>query len=176
MRKLLLLGGNIKAGKDYSADRLVNHGGWLKLTLAGPLKSITSQYYNIPLEEFYTQEGKSKINKFNKTNRQLLIDMAITLKRTNKYYFANMLVDTILQDTTSKNIVISDFRYPYEYERIFENLSNQFSIKTVKIVRNCSETLNDQSETSLNDFNFDYTFHNEDSSESDFDAEKFYSE
>lgn len=173
MRKLLLLGGNIKAGKDYSADRLVRHGGWLKLTFAEPLKSITSQYYDIPLTEFHTQEGKSRINKFNKTNRQLLIDMAITLKRTNKYYFANMLVDTILQDTTSKNIVISDFRYPYEYERIFEILSNQFSIKTVKIVRNCSETLNDQSETSLNDFVFDYTFYNEDSNERTFDAEKY---
>ncbi len=173
MRKLLLLGGNIKAGKDYSADRLVNHGGWLKLTFAEYLKNITSQYYNIPLEEFHTQEGKSKINEFNKTNRQLLIDMAITLKRTNKYYFADILVDTIIQDTTSKNIVISDFRYPYEYERIFEKLSNQFSIKTVKIVRECSETLNDQSETSLNDFKFDYTFYNE--NQSNFDSEKCYS-
>ncbi len=47
-----------------------------------------------------------------------------------------------------------------------------YIIKTVKIVRSCSETLNDQSETSLNDFKFDYSFHNE--NQSDFDSEKYF--
>jgi phosphomevalonate kinase len=162
-RKILLIGGKIKSGKDYISDKLVRNGGWVKFALADPLKKITAEMYNIDIKHFKTQEGKTKLYIDGRTYRKLLIDTATQLKRTNKHYFTDLLIRRINEDDTTKDIVISDFRYPYEYERLNQKLGPIFEIQTMKIVRKESENLEDPSETSLQDFVFDYTYLNNNS-------------
>ena len=63
----------------------------------------------------------------------------------------------------SNNIVISDFRYPAEFEKLKEVFIND-NIITIKVIgKNYyekDEFDNDSSETALNDFQFDYHFNN----------------
>lgn len=160
-RKILLLGGKIKSGKDYVADKLVRNGGWVKFALADPLKKITAEIYNIDIKHFKTQEGKKKIHGDGRTYRKILIDTATLLKKTNKHYFTDLLIDRINEDNTTKDIVISDFRYPYEYERLNVKLGTIFQIQTMKITRKESENLEDPSEKALENFVFDYIYINE---------------
>jgi hypothetical protein len=60
----------------------------------------------------------------------------------------------------TKNIVISDFRYPIEYNEINKHLSNEYLIRTIRINRYKMSPINDPSEFQLETFKFDHIFDN----------------
>ena len=135
-RKILMLSGRINSGKDYTANLLVRHSMWIKMTFAEHLKDYTSKQFNIPLDDLYTQEGKNKIHETsNKSYRQILIETARRLKENNPDYFVNKLIQKVRTTDSTCNIVISDFRYPNEYSKVLECLANDFEIITAKVHR-----------------------------------------
>lgn len=165
MRKILLLSGKINSGKDYSADILVKKENWVKISFASVLKKIASEKYDIELKDFNTQEGKKKKYKTGETYRDLLINLAKDCKKKDQNFFVKKALEEI-KGFKTENVVIPDWRYPHEYEHICKNLSKEFSILTARITRKSSFILNDPSETSLDNFNFDFNIENNDKIES----------
>ena len=158
IRTVLLLGGRANSGKDFTADVLVNRHGWVKLPLAKKLKQLTSKIYKISLDDLNTQQGKKKLHSNGKTYRELLIDTAIIYKKDDINYFVKEVVKDI--KSTDKNVVISDFRFPHEYECIKNCLSNDICVKTCLVFREQQFKMNVVSENSLNHFDFDFKIHN----------------
>lgn len=77
MRDLIGISGKPRAGKDSIADVLVKHFGYTKLSFADPLKTITSNVFKIPLDEFYGDNKDEPYDKpviVTKTHLCLLID------------------------------------------------------------------------------------------------------
>jgi hypothetical protein len=164
MRKLLLLSGKINSGKDYTADILVKKENWVKISFASVLKKLASEKYDIELKDFNTQEGKKKIYKDGKTYRELLINLAEECKQIDQNFFVKKAIEEI-KALEMVNIVIPDWRYPHEYDYICSNLQEEFGIFTARISRDSSIILNYSSETSLDNFNFDFNIENTDSRE-----------
>lgn len=158
MKVIYMLSGNIRSGKDYVADILVKNFDFKKYAFANILKKEVSESYNINIKHFTTQEGKSKMSVYGKTHRELLIEHANYKKLFDKNYYSLLLLKQIQKESFDK-IVISDFRYPYEYLFLLENLKN-FVIKTIKIERNTSLVTDLESENSLKDFDYNYKIDN----------------
>jgi hypothetical protein len=159
MRRLLLLSGKINSGKDYTADILVKKENWVKISFASVLKQMASEKYDIKLKDFNTQEGKKKLYKDGKSYRDLLINLASDCKQIDQDFFVKKAIEEI-KALEMVNIVISDWRYPHEYDYICTNLQEEFGIFTARVSRDSSLILNDSSETSLDNFNFDFKIEN----------------
>lgn len=152
-RLILLVAGKSGSGKDILSDFFICKLGFRKLAFATILKLFVSKKFDIPLTYTLTQEGKKKIIN-GKTIRDLLIETAQLFRKDDPDYFAKQIVTQI--NTTSDPIIISDFRYPNEYEF----LKKYFEIKTVNVVRDINNGIDDLSEIQLDSFNFDYTVYN----------------
>lgn len=159
MRKILLLSGKINSGKDYTADILVKKENWVKISFASFLKNLTSEKYKIDINDFNTQEGKKKIYSTGETYRDLLINIARECKKKDENIFVKKAIEEI-KNSDNVNIVIPDWRYPHEYNYIHRCLSDKFNIITTRVNRNSSFILNDPSETSLDNFDFDFVIDN----------------
>ena len=89
---IILLRGFSNSGKDFVGNIIINQYGYKQFSFADSLKKIVAEKYNIPLEIFYSQEGKKMIynnyNNYNITYRQLLIDEALKLKEIDPDIFA----------------------------------------------------------------------------------------
>ena len=157
-KKVVLLAGRIKSGKDFAADTLVKNNGFVKLAFASSLKEFASKKYGIPLCDFHTQEGKSKMYNGNTTYRDLLINLASSYRKNDNDFFVNRLASQIL--TEPRDIVISDFRYPNEYDRLKEILPPGYVIKKGIVVGNNENVIDDPSENSLVGFGFDFVVYN----------------
>lgn len=158
MKTIYLLSGRIRSGKDYVADLLVKHFGFTRYAFADALKKEVSIEYNMDMNCFNTQFGKATFNpRFRCTNRDLLIKYSSAKKKNNINYYTDKLVDK-LNNEKNDLIVISDFRYQYEYDRLKEN--PQFCVKTVCVYRDKSVFLNIESENSLEEFEYNMLIDN----------------
>jgi hypothetical protein len=60
MLKLIALAGKKQAGKDLSADYLINNHGYRRVSFADALKKFTSESFGIPLNYFHDNDLKEK--------------------------------------------------------------------------------------------------------------------
>jgi dephospho-CoA kinase len=157
-----MLSGKICSGKDFVADILVKKFNFKRYAFADILKREVSEELNLDMWYFTSQEGKAKVSVYGKTYRQLLIDHAEYKKLFDKNYYSKLLLKSI--DTNQDRIVISDFRYPYEYEYLKDNLW-EYHVKTVNVQRNSSVNSNIESETALNEFEYNLLIDNNGDSE-----------
>lgn len=162
-----MLSGWCTSGKDLMADYLVKHKGFRKFAMADELKQLVSKKYNIDYNLTLTQDGKqSFVHTQDKTVRQLLINESLLQKDMyGDDVFISYITNKINSIDASTNIVISDFRYPNEYNymhKIMQNDSCKTSNKiiTIRINRYDNPPVKSPSEIQLNDFNFDYTIEN----------------
>jgi hypothetical protein len=160
MKSVLLLSGYSGSGKNYVAG-ILNKKGYVVLSFASILKDIVSVKYNICRDELETQEGKAKMNSLqNKTNRQILIEEASSIKARDPDYFI-LFVKDIINSSTHDKFVISDMRYRNEYTVLKENLSDT-NVVTIRINRDIYNIIDHISEHSLEDFEFDFIIQNDD--------------
>ncbi len=157
MKRILLIAGRAESGKDTVADFLVSHYNYTKFAFADELKTLVPKKYSIDKTLMYTHSGKkSKVINKNYTIRDLLIKESDSI--TNDY--PNHWVDIVCSkiDQTDTNIVISDFRYEREYNRMVERFA---SVETMIIIRKDIELIEHPSENSLNSFSFNYILYND---------------
>ena len=149
---IIMLAGKSGAGKDVVADYIHNNYDYDKLAFADSLKEVVSKKYKFPIKYCYSQLGKKKL--INGVSvRQLLISEAKQMRYENENIFVELLNNKIHLDC---EYVISDFRYINE----FNALKQYSNVKTINIIRNNCNIIDDPSEHQLDSFNFDMTIIN----------------
>ena len=155
-KSIILISGYAGSGKDKAADYLVKHKNFVKLSFAEELKVIVAKKYNIDHALTLSQIGKKTLDAGSGlTIRQLLIKEALMLRSENPDIFAQQLLQKVKLYTN--NVVISDFRYINEFEYLSKFLP---VLKTLRIDRFSSSSVDSNSETELDNFKFDYKISN----------------
>jgi hypothetical protein len=154
---IILLNGYSHSGKDYIGNILCQNYGFRRFAFADSLKKIISNNPNFkcPLELLHSQKGKLLICESDprkRTYRQILLDEAIRLKSDNPDVFAESCCQEI-QDSNSEKIVITDWRFPNEYN-VLLRLFPKANIYTTQVSRVGQEKspVNDESEYLLNNW------------------------
>ena len=148
---IIMLAGKAGARKDTVADIIVsNVDRSKKFAFADDLKLIAKHL---------GWDGKK-----DDRGRLLLQQLGALGRRYNINVWANQVmwkIEDELLDTTNNTFVISDFRFPNEYEVLRKRY---FDVVTVNIIgrqrRLSQEAAKDVSENSLKDFRFDFTINN----------------
>lgn len=184
-KKILLISGDIGAGKDTLADSLVNHYTDFiakKLNFADRLKQIVRDIFKVPQELLWgTQEDKYKLTNIRKpcidefyesefySIRELIQVTADKLKEIDELCFCKPISSFIQSCQASPGnsqgwykgynyFFIADFRFPYEYAHLKE--FDGFDVKTLRLGRS-GDTNNHNSEQSLKNFIFDFYIEND---------------
>lgn len=170
---IVLINGKKQSGKDTTANYLCSKYGYTKLSFAGALKEqslvILRDCFGIKgieLSDFENEDFKntkigSQFNTNGCTYRKFLQWYGTEFCRTlfSSTIWPEMLVSRL---NLGKDYVISDFRFPNEFEYIAKNTVDTFDITTIRVDRYTPETPESQhiSETALKDFDFNYEVDN----------------
>lgn len=159
---ILLLRGFAGAGKDTFGKCFVDKLGFTRFAFADYLKKMISEKYNITESILHSQIGKMQIEPISKkTWRDILLEEARECRSKNPDIFANMCASDI-QSSCYENIIITDWRFPNEYEIILQQFPNAIC-KTIEIKRIGQEKsmVNDVSEYLLKDIEPNYIIYND---------------
>lgn len=152
MHLILLLSGKAGSGKDMAGKIIVDTlPNWTRVAFADYLKDEVASLYGVPRDTLDCQEGKKKINQYHITNRELLINHATRMRAQQATYWVDQVISKI-----NGNTVITDFRYPNEYNELKKRFAN---VKTMRIHRKVA-TIDTDSEKMLDDFDFDFHIDN----------------
>lgn len=155
MRKIILINGKKRAGKDYVAKILKEKLGNCEIFhYADALKQIISETFEISLEElenFKNENVEITFNDKRTTFRRILQCFAT---EAIKPVFGNNIWKRIvlekIKETNAEYIIIPDFRFPEEY------IESSYTVKVLG-----GEQLDSHiSEHALNNFKFDYIIDN----------------
>lgn len=155
--KIVWLSGFAGSGKDTVASILVKKHDYYRVAFADHLKDFVAIKYGIERSVCDTVEGKQRTFLDGTSLRDLLIKESAEAKAQNINVFAEQALTTMLE---SKNdlIVISDWRYPHEYEYITGMLGANHV--TIRITRPGLPSLPTPSEHALDSWKFDYEITN----------------
>jgi hypothetical protein len=149
---IILVSGWIKSGKDTFAELLQKEYNFTQVAFADSLKTYVASKYKIPVSWCYTHEGKdSIIKKVGMTVRQVLIKESERIKEINPFHWVNA---TIYSIRSCPNVVISDFRFPVEVNRL-KQIFPERHIVTVRINRFEKALSAHFTEHALDDYDFD---------------------
>jgi len=148
VKKLYLINGKGKSGKDTFSDFLINYTKGTKYSFATKIKEIVSKIFNITVEQL--NELKNNREPFSNCKSYLPTkietDFRTILERTGdeamkpvfgSTVWVKLIVDQIKKDKP-EIVVISDFRFMEEHSYIQQNLTD-YEIITVNVRR--GETL-----------------------------------
>jgi hypothetical protein len=161
---IVLLSGWAGSGKDAAATLMVEEMGFMQHAFANSLKADVARTTGIPLENFHSHYAKNRslatpCSKYPtaQTPRDVLIQHAAAARATDPDVFAKHVADSIRMDMTPRH-VISDWRYPNEYEW----LRGAFTcpILRVRVQRDSVVPLNDPTEHYLDEAPLDAILHN----------------
>ncbi len=160
---IILLRGFSNSGKDFVGTILSSKYNYKQFSFANSLKRIIAEKYNIPLNQLYSQKGKSMVcnnDIFKRTYRQLLIDDALKLKENDEDIFAKYCCNSII-NSNCKNIVITDWRFENELDVLKQYFPNAQIIPVHIIRKNQNKSsIDDISEYHLINRQNDYTIIN----------------
>ncbi len=172
MKRLVLLSGKKRTGKDTLANYFKDEG-FAQLAFSDALKRQLYTYLtdvvDVPVEwsDFYKAKTTKIGNKFSEEEKELRSWLQhygqFAKLMFGKYYWSDIVVDSIKRLYTRSDIIISDARFPYELERIKSLLDSSYDIFTIRIKRNTGYEDNDISETALDhldDSLFDFVVDN----------------
>jgi len=151
--KIVWLSGFAGAGKDTVASILVKKYDYHRVAFADHLKDFTAELYGFDRALCDKEEGKKTVVHDGKTVRDLLIKESADAKTKNVHIFAEQALITMLE-TKKELIVISDWRYPHEYEYITGVLPLA-QHTTIRITRPNLPSLQIPSEHALDSWLFD---------------------
>lgn len=182
--QIICIAGKMGSGKDYISEQIMEamivsgKGVYIrKLAYADALKiqcilSCTAEE-NEELENVYDRFYEHK----NQEDRIKMQEIGIDFRKYDENIWVKMIYKQIISDPMYKNknipaiFIISDFRFPNEVEYLYnkrrDNKLDAF-VTTINIVRDDIDngnkydetTLNHISETSLDSFEFNYVFEN----------------
>ena len=165
---IILLRGFSNSGKDFIGEILCNQYNYTRYAFADSLKNIVAKQLNCSIDILHSQDGKSQVchtDPLRRTYRQILIDEALRLRNIDSDFFAKQCCKDIKHD----KVVITDWRYPNEFQTI-KNAFPNYKIIPVYIQRfnQIKSPVNNISEYQLvrqNDFtiinNMDITIYTE---------------
>ena len=156
---IVWLSGLAGSGKDTVASILLKKYDYYRVAFADVLKDMVAEDYDIDRKLCDTVEGKQTLLPNGKTVREVLIYESAEAKKGNINVFAEQVLIKILE-SNQKHIVISDWRYPEEYEFIKIALGPDVTHNTIRIVRPGLPSLSDPSEHALDSWCFDTTITN----------------
>jgi hypothetical protein len=156
---IVWLSGLAGSGKDTVASILTKKYDYYRVAFADVLKDMVAAAYDIDRKLCDTVEGKQTLLPNGKTVREVLIYESAEAKKGNSNVFAEQALIKILE-SNQNHIVISDWRYPEEYEFIKINLGPDVTHNTIRIVRPGLPSLLDPSEHALDSWSFDTTITN----------------
>ena len=209
MRKILLVNGKKRSGKDYFSDMLIKKD-FVKLSIAKNLKDIACRIaginydtmeelkndgksFMVTLEDFQNRfmnelrlmatfydssfQLSTKIDTFTVTDLKIFVheqcynppevDARKFLQNMNVFKIIfnddDIWINMTLRDIakSNKDIVIADFRFPNEFHAVDKAFNNVKSIKVIgKNLYDKDEYDNHVSETSLNNWKFDFHINN----------------
>ncbi len=178
MKKLILINGLKRSGKDYTAELIEEIIGDIGIvSFAEPMKKIISETFNISLEqledykndelgiytEFDTETGSDflEISNFRK------ILQRFGTEAMKKQFGNNVWAELGIRKATEKNndiVVLPDFRFVSEYEEAASQASFfGFSVSTIHIFNKDlppADLHASERDLSDNNFIFDYTIDN----------------
>lgn len=127
MRKVIAFCGVEGSGKDYSCQRLLMTKGFEKAAFADCLRDIAFKTLGIPYNEgmLHYEELKKKKLYGDLTFRNILENLGSAVRDYDRDFWARTIL-TKIQNST-KNICISDLRYPNEY-RVLKNYCDKNGI------------------------------------------------
>lgn len=161
---IIFISGYLQSGKDTVGNFLVKKYDFIRLAFADELKNEVSKLYNIDRLLMDTSNGKKQSIDVNiegvTTVRDLLICHGKSRRDFDEKYWALKIVDKIhsLSQNGHDKFVISDWRFYNEYQTIVEDpyiKSNDGRVLTWRINRWDIPPSTDESEISLDKFNFD---------------------
>jgi hypothetical protein len=162
---IVLLSGWAGSGKDAAAALIVEELDFYRLSFADTLKREVAVMTGIPLEDFHTsRKNKPLTNHVSgfptaQSPRDILIQRAAAVRATNPNHYAELVSDRIATEGGWR-YVISDWRYPNEYETLADTLAGHTFLR-VRIVRSGIIPLLEPSEHQLDHAIFDATIHND---------------
>jgi len=128
MKKIILVNGLPRAGKDTFADYLVKYHNYKKLSFATALKDIIAKSFNITLDELDKFKNDNVNLIYEETNgfNDNLLNFRDLLRRFGteamKPYFGKSVWSDIvyskIKDSKHNKFVISDFRFLSEYTEL----------------------------------------------------------
>ena len=155
MRKIILINGKKRAGKDYIANILKEKLGNCEIMhYADALKQIISETFEISLEELENYKNENVEITFNGKRTTFRRILQCFATEAIKPVFGNNIWKRIvlekIKETNAEYIIIPDFRFPEEY------IEGSYTVKVLG-----GEQLDSHiSEHALNNFKFDYIIDN----------------
>jgi len=160
---VVLIGHKAEVGKDTMGRLLVERRSFQRFGFADKLKDTVADLYGFTYAQMHEHHAKNTIDtRYDLTPRQVLQDFGQEQRARNPNIWCDYVFDKM--GGCSYN-VITDFRFPNEYEVAKEwALIKPFKeVVTLKINRPESSQFSgseNESETALDDFAFDYTYNN----------------
>lgn len=149
---IILIGGKAGCGKDTVGNIIANTIFCHRDAFATNLKEIACDM------------GWNGIKDFR--GRRLLQRLGATGREYNQYIWIDPVVQRInlafFTDDRVNNAIVTDFRFPNEYNRIVEKFPEQ-DVRTIKVTgrkKDLGRNASDKSENALKDFIFDETIVN----------------
>lgn len=155
MRKIILINGKKRAGKDYVAKILKEKLGNCEIFhYADALKQIISETFEISLEELESFKNENVEITFNDKRTTFRRILQCFATEAIKPVFGNNIWKRIvlekIKETNAEYLIIPDFRFPEEY------IEGSYTVKVLG-----GEQLDSHiSEHALNNFKFDYIIDN----------------
>lgn len=167
---IVALCGCKRVGKDTVADHLVNNHGFVKRSIANPLKEMCRQAFGLCDDDVHS-DAKDVPNAklFGKTPRDVLQYVGTELMQLKLQEFMpemgrNVWINKTIHDMTTDEghdkFVISDVRFPHELAAL-RNASGFRDLISVKIERAGIDRGSHVAENSLQGVETDYTIHND---------------
>lgn len=155
MRKIILINGKKRAGKDYIANILKEKLGNCEIFhYADSMKQIIADTFEISLEElenFKNENVEITFNGKRTTFRRVLQCFATeACKKVFGKDIWKQIVLNKMENSNAEYIIIPDFRFPEEY------IEDSLTVKVLGGDTNDTHI----SESALNDFKFDYIIDN----------------
>ncbi len=155
---ILMLSGWAGSGKDAAATLLCEEFGFQRTAFADALKEDVAAATGIPVALFHDAAAKDYPLE-GATPRSLLIQHALAARATDPDIYSRRVAELLVGSQDQKT-VISDWRYPREYEYLQRALPDA-KILRVRIVRPTVTQRNTDSEMALDGEPMDFVIHND---------------
>jgi hypothetical protein len=165
---IVFLSGWAGSGKDAAAALMVEEMGFQRHAFADSLKHDVATRTGIPVATFHCHHTKNKPlttplpaeYSTAQSPRDLLIQHAAAMRATNPNVYAEAVAASILLNHGLRH-VISDWRYPNEFEHIRDTLGPTFTLVRIRIERGSVTPSADPTEHYLDEVAMDTVIHND---------------
>lgn len=168
MNKIYLLGHKARSGKDTLAHEMIVREGYYRFAFADKLKSLSKDLFNLTDEQVYGSLKESPDERYKLEDGSYLTPRIIVQKmgtEVGRNIYKNIWAEYVaykISKFPSSKFVITDFRFPNEYDAIKQICGSTATVVTIRIDRPNRTAVNEHvSETALNDFKFDYVINND---------------